>query len=178
MVFIAAGSTHFLYLKSAMAGFDILTDNKIKSFYDDYISIQTGNPDKAISFLKEHLSDDFNMSVNVISKIEGSPQQEQIVNFNKEKMLEETKRGMEVIKTSSVDYKIKSIDISDDGKVAKVIDSRSLDIELSIGSYGMPTKFIGNRFMICNTTLYLNSNGSIMIKDSTCNSKDNIRSAE
>ncbi len=168
----------FTLFKPVYAGVDTLTEDNLKSFYKDYISIQTGSPDNAIAFLKKHIHEDFKMTVNVITKMEGAPSQKQVLDFNKEELLQETRKGMEVGKTVSVDHNIISMKISDDGKSARVKDSSFSIIRLSIGNEQMPAKFVDEQSMLCDATLVVGESGLIVIKESVCNSEDYIKPVE
>ncbi len=167
-----------MLLKAASANSELLTESKIKAFYKEYISIQMGYTDEAIAFLKRHIHNDFEMKINVINNMEGSPSQKQELNFNKDELLSATRKGMSIGKTKSVDHNIISIKISDDGKSAKVKDSSFSIINLSIGSAQMSAKFIDEQSMLCDTTLVLGDDNRVLIKNSVCNSEDNIRPVE
>lgn len=165
----------FFWGQPAYADVSDLTEDNVRSFYKESIDVQLAGLKPTMDFMKKHTHEDARTVINVISNMAGAPQQKQTMSMNKEELLRETQKGMEMGDLQSIESTILVLKISEDGRSANVKDSTYSEFTMSMNAPHGVVTFRAEQSMLCDSLVVLNDEGVIQSKDNNCSSEINIK---
>lgn len=165
----------FALVQTVYADTSDLTDDNVRNFYKESIDVQLAGLKPTMDFMKKHTHKDAKTVINVISNMAGAPQQKQTLSMNKEELLRETQKGMEMGGLQSIESTILVLKISEDGQSANVKDSTYSEFTMSMNAPHGVVTFRAEQSMLCDSLIVLNDEGVIQSKDNNCSSEINIK---
>tara|TARA_R110002095_G_scaffold62103_1_gene52457 strand:- start:1287 stop:1832 length:546 start_codon:yes stop_codon:yes gene_type:complete len=168
---LVAGLLGAAYSVSADDG-SVLTEDRVNAFYQGSVDAQMKGVKPTYEFIKKHTHDEADITIHSISNMDGSLPQKQTMSLNKQELLRETQKGMELIQMGKVENNILRLEISEDGKSAKVKDNTYSVFTLSMD---LVTKFRVEQSMLCDSVIVLNNDNIVQTKSSVCNSEDHVK---
>lgn len=103
-----------------------LTETNIQDYYRDAIAIFKSSPEEYAEFLQRAMHDDFINSATVVVNMPGQGPVKQEVTKNKTDSIAAAQDDFNASRDATLDYKIRKIKISDDGKSAIVTDNATV----------------------------------------------------
>lgn len=165
----------FSWAQPVHATESVLTEDRVRNFYKESIDVQMKGIKPTMAFMKEHTHKDSSTIINVISNMAGAPQQKQKLSMNKEELLRETQKGMEMGDLETIENNILVLKIDKDGRSATVKDSTYSEFTMTMsGPQGIMT-FRAEQSMLCDSLIVLNDEDVIQSKDNNCSSEINIK---
>ncbi len=162
-------------LSSASFAADILTKSEIESFYAQSAEAQLLGENITINFLQEHVHEDAKTTLHMITNMAGMPTQKETRIYDKARLLKETKQGYEIGDLKSSENNVLGIDISEDGKSAKVKSSSYSIVNMNLPTPQGIISLISEQSMLCDDFVVLNAQGVIQAKDGECSVEVNLK---
>ncbi len=148
---------------------DSLNEKSIESFYERAAAAQLAGEDNAIQFLRDYMSDDLKITLHMTTHLPDMEPQTHSVTYNKDEIIENTRKGYDFGSLSDIQSEVLSVNISRNGETAKVQDrTYSLFNMNRVSQYGN-VAFTNEQSMYCDAVLVLNSSGVIQSKSGVCN---------
>ena len=149
-----------------------ITKERLDQFYKDSTASQLSGVEEAIAFTEQHLHEDLETIMHVTSKIEGAPDQEETLIYNKTEFLADTRRGFDIGKIEEIKSGVVSHKIAKDGRSAQVKDRT-----YSMASIPMPISetevqvYNLRQYLNCDNIYVLSEADVLQLKTSTCEVK-------
>lgn len=157
---------------------ELLTEEKVRVFYDESFAVQMKSIDETLAFYNKHTHKDIKATLNLVSRVKGMATEKQVFEYDKAKLLTETKRGHDISQLKSVEGNVISVRISQDGQSAKV---KSSFVSLSTSRIPVEGKLITvdiEQSALCDDDIVLSEGDVIMTTKSTCNAESMINLPE
>ena len=154
---------------------DTLTERKIKAFYKESSEVQMMGADVVEAFMEEHIHEKSETTVHSITNMPGLPPQKQTMVYDKDSLVRDSRQAFEVGEVELVENKVLSIEISSDGRSAKVKDSTYSVFNLTIPTPQGMMQMMSEQSMLCDDNLVIGRDGVIQSKGAVCSAEINVR---
>ncbi len=152
-----------------------ITDQKIRDFYKQSSSLDLmTNEERLVDFLERHTHNDAQMTLHIITNIQGVPPQKQTQTFSKKEIIRETVNGFKMSTIESVENTILNVKIGADQKTASVKDSTYSISKMSVPTPQGTMSFKSEQSMLCDSDLVLGVDAVIQSKTVECNVETNL----
>ena len=154
-----------------------LTDESIRSFYEESAQTLMGDIVKRVEFIDKHTHESYNGDVNTVINIgiEGAQSQKQSLSFTKQKMIDQIIEGARTTQYSAVKNTVLKIEYPDE-KTAKVRNITAISGATTIP--GPADKQLINLEIdgsgICNDVITVNDQEILQMLSSECSMEMNI----
>lgn len=147
-----------------------LTQERIRTFYQQSKDVQLKEKEDVLSFIRTHTHEDATFEINMIIHTKGMQTQKQHEILDKKKLLDDTEKSLEIGRVKKIEENVISIDIEKDGRKAKVKDSIYTLSKLRIPSPGGSITTVHvEQTALCDDEVVLTDDNIIQISKSVCN---------
>lgn len=149
----------------------LLNEENIRAFYAKSAEIQKSGWEQVIEFYKNHISEQAQTTINIVSHFPGEQTQKETVKMTKKQLILKTKESSRVTRIDDLNTKVISIKIEESGKRAFVKDSSFSQSTIKANNGVSVTMLVAEQGMLCDDEIVLTSQNTIQLKTSTCNAE-------